>query len=129
MYKDFDAWNKQKKSIEKDTYIPFFDIREIWWCKMGINIGFEQNGKGKSFERPVLVLKKFNQFCALCVPLTTKKKKGQYYFLLGKITGASASLVLSQVRFLDSRRLSQKICVVPGELFKNIQTKIRDLIL
>jgi mRNA interferase MazF len=68
----FDKWNEEKKylhsiSERKDIFI---NPGEVWYIKMGINIGFEQNGK-KEFRRPVLVIKKIgNMF--LCMPLTTK---------------------------------------------------------
>ncbi len=36
----------------------FFKEREVWYCYLGLNVGFEQDGKGDSFLRPVLVLRK-----------------------------------------------------------------------
>ena len=59
--KDFNGWNIEKQNIEstkKDT-LPFHE-REIWWCSIGINLGDEQDGKNELYERPVLVIKKFN---------------------------------------------------------------------
>ena len=57
---------------------------------MGANIGWEQDGKGDFFARPVLILRKFvipnkknpaNPLASLflAVPLTTKDKKGFFY--------------------------------------------------
>jgi hypothetical protein len=44
MQKDFDEWNKIKKSAHARTDIDsvFFREQEIWWCMLGANIGFEQ---------------------------------------------------------------------------------------
>lgn len=44
---DFDEWNKLKKQLhQKNTAtIPYFYEREIWWCFLGKNIGWEQDGK------------------------------------------------------------------------------------
>jgi hypothetical protein len=64
MKKDFDGWIKKKKSLHESSKekAAYFYEREIWWCSIGINIGFEQDGKNEHFERPVLVLRKFNRF-------------------------------------------------------------------
>ncbi|MBU2219125.1 hypothetical protein KKG15_01365 [Patescibacteria group bacterium] len=40
--KDFDAWNIQKKKIHSRDEKILFHEREIWWCSLGVNIGFEQ---------------------------------------------------------------------------------------
>lgn len=70
--KNFDKWNIRKKRIEKKTQIPFFYTREIWRCSLGVNIGSEHDGKNDLYERPVLILKKFNKNTLLILPLTTK---------------------------------------------------------
>ncbi len=64
MQKDFDSWSKYKKKINStsDDNIAYFYERELWWCALGINIGFEQDGKNKHHERPVLILRKFNRY-------------------------------------------------------------------
>jgi len=46
----------------------------------GKNIGFEQNGSGDNFSRPVLIVKKFNNHMFWCVPLSTKQKTFDFYF-------------------------------------------------
>ena len=53
--KDFDLWNTQKKITDNSENKKTFHEREIWFIKIGENIGFEQNGKGKDFLRPVIV--------------------------------------------------------------------------
>ncbi|MFA5871014.1 MAG: hypothetical protein WC842_03995 [Candidatus Paceibacterota bacterium] len=55
--KDFDSWNIQKKKINTREKVIFCNIREIWWCSLGVNIGSEEDGKNELFERPVLILK------------------------------------------------------------------------
>jgi hypothetical protein len=67
----FDEWNNNKKAIHQEIPESFFvNEREIWYTKLGINIGNESNGK-KDFRRPVLILKKVgNMF--FVVPMTTK---------------------------------------------------------
>jgi hypothetical protein len=63
MSKNFDAWNEQKKvadtrEIARDF---FFHEREVWWCALGANVGMEADGKHDQFERPVLIVNKFQQ--------------------------------------------------------------------
>lgn len=57
MFEDFDEWNNVKKSVQQETKIRHYKEREIFYLKMGQNIGFEQNGKGENFVRPVIILK------------------------------------------------------------------------
>ena len=42
---------------------------------MGVNIGFEQDGTGSNFDRPVLILKGFNKESFFGVALTGKKER------------------------------------------------------
>jgi hypothetical protein len=43
MKKDFDGWNEKKKDTNEKIG-PFCHERELWWCTLGVNIGFEQDG-------------------------------------------------------------------------------------
>ena len=80
--KDFDLWNNKKKIIDQKEISEqmFFNEREIWWGSLGINIGFEQDGKNEEFERPLLIIKKFNRSVVWVVPLTTSDKSNKFYF-------------------------------------------------
>src|SRR3989344_2420314 len=62
--KDFDSWNELKKKIEDDKNDPdkFPKEGEVWMCSLGRNIGFEQNGSGDNFSRPILIIKKIKIF-------------------------------------------------------------------
>ena len=76
--KNFSKWNKKKIEVENrdiDALKINFKNREVWWCSLGENIGYEQDGKGENFERPILILRKFNKHIFLGIPLTTKKQK------------------------------------------------------
>ena len=94
---------------------------------MGINIGFEQDGKNKQFSRPVVVLKTYSTNAALIVPLTSKNKKGVYYFDVGTVDGREAKAVLSQIRFVDRRRFINKAGTISKEIFKKLQSAIIQL--
>ena len=55
--KDFDKWNEKKKKVHNHRKNKFYHPRDIWWCSLGLNVGFEQDGTGKEFQRPVLILR------------------------------------------------------------------------
>lgn len=122
----FDEWNVQKKEIDRGKHRPFYKEREIWWCSLGQNIGFEQDGKNGTFTRPVLVYKNFNNKVFWGIPLTKKNKDSKYYFNIEK-NKLSNSLILSQMRLLDSSRLLRKLFVVNDELFKEVKEKVGKL--
>ena len=50
MDKDFNEWNELKKKINSRNPI-YVSERDIWFCSVGLNVGSEQSGKHKLFER------------------------------------------------------------------------------
>ena len=108
MQKDFDGWNKKKKEAnDRIDHVLFYE-REIWWCILGLNVGFEQDGKHDNFERPVLILRKWSKNTFVGLPLTIKIKKGSYFFDLS-VNNENSVAILSQARTLDKRRLLRKM--------------------
>jgi mRNA interferase MazF len=75
MEKDFDSWSSLKKRLDSLDNLPFFNEKEIWWCSIGLNIGSEIYRKGKTFTRPVLILRKFNKSSFLAVFINDKSKR------------------------------------------------------
>jgi len=129
MQKDFDKWNElKKKTHANEEYQPLYHEREIRWCRLGANIGFEQDGTGKEFSRPVLILKGFSRHVCLVVPLTTSSKKNPYHISIGEIGGRKAAIIKSQLRLIDTRRLDQQIGVLDKEAFKHIRKAVKDLL-
>ncbi len=127
--KNFDKWNKMKQVLNRknvDDLKIFFNNRQIWWCAVGNNIGLEQNGKGKNFERPVLIFKKFNKHIFLGIPLTTKEKNLNLPFYF-KLIGAKIEsiAILSQIRLFSSKRLLREIETIKPELFKKIKNQLK----
>lgn len=53
---------------------------EVWMCTLGKNIGFEQNGSGDSFSRPVMIIKKFNNHMFWTIALSTKQNRFDFYY-------------------------------------------------
>ena len=77
MQKDFDQWNKIKKEVDEDGLPKLYHAREIWWCSLGVNIGFEQNGGGQTYQRPVLILKGMSKDTCYVIPLTGSSQKNK----------------------------------------------------
>jgi len=101
----------------------FFKEREVWYCYLGLNVGFEQDGKGDSFLRPVLVLRKFNKHLFLGLPLTTKIKNNPFYYKI-YYNKKEQCVILSQIRSIDSKRLKNKTFIVSKEDFKKIKKRL-----
>lgn len=105
-----------------------FREREVWWCSLGVNVGDEQDGKGQSFTRPVLVLKKFNRNIFMGVPLSTQLKDNPFYHRIF-FKGIEQSVLLSQLRILDVKRFRDKMGDLPSQEVEKIKEKLRKLVL
>jgi len=128
MQKDFDNWNEEKELANtKDTSDLYFYEGEIWWISLGVNVGFEQDGKSQQFTRPVLVLKKFSQNVFIGVPLSTSGKTGKYYFNFAFADGQSTAS-LSQIKLFDSKRLVKKMGFIEKEVLEKIRTKVKNIL-
>lgn len=127
MQKDFDNWNKRKKEIN-DEKPNFYHQREIRWCSLGVNVGFEQDGTSKTYRRPVLILKGFSRNVCLIVPLTTSKKKNPYHVSVGIIEGEEAFVILSQIRLIDTKRLHDRLIILDKNKFEEIRKAVKNLI-
>ena len=123
MKKDFDDWNNLKKKLDSRKKYPSFEEKEIWWCHVGLNIGDEENGKGDSYHRPILIIKKFNNHLFSAIPLTTQVKEKHYYHKI-IFKEREQCVILSQFRILDSKRLDRKM----GKLSKKQYKKIKEIL-
>jgi mRNA interferase MazF len=125
--KDFDNWNRLKYKIDRRTSdSPYYKEREIRWCNLGLNVGYELDGKGPDHSRPVLILKGFSRNVCLVAPLTTSKKKNIYHAYLGDVDGRDSFLIISQIRLIDTKRLDSLICTLEPELFQEIKNTIKN---
>lgn len=122
--KDFDSWNTEKKNLENIGHDKLsFHEREIWWCSMGLNLGDEQDGKNELFERPVLILRKFNKKLAWVLPMSTKEKEGEYYHAL-EHDDKIFTIILSQLRLLSVKRFRRFVRKISPNQFDIIKKKI-----
>ena len=126
--KDFDGWNVIKKETNRNTDRLFYHKREVRWCRLGTNVGFEQDGTGKDYARPVLILKDFNQHVCWVVPLTTSTKDNPFHIALGKMDEKESFAIISQLRLVDTKRLDTKLGVVNKEIFDKIRKAIKDML-
>src|SRR3989344_827921 len=129
MQKDFDGWNDEKKKAHaNEDYLPLYYKREVRWCRLGTNVGFEQDGTGRSYSRPVLILKGLSRHVCIVVPLTTSTKQNRYHASVGNVGGKSATAIISQIRLIDTRRLDQHIETVDKKIFAGIRKAIKDML-
>ncbi len=127
MNKNFDECNVVKKTLDDKHRTPTFKQREVWWCSVGLNVGHEENGKNEFFNRPVLVVRKFNNQIFLGVPLSTKIKDNKFYHPI-HLKGKSGSVLLSQIRVWDSKRLTHKVGDITQDQFDLVRRKVIELI-
>jgi hypothetical protein len=120
MKKDFRPWFKLKPLINNRDKNILFNEREVWWCSIGTNVGFETDGKNSLVERPVLVYKKYNKNQFFGFPITSIYKKGKYYSSL-KVKEKNIQVLLSQGRVFDSRRLIRRLSKITNLEFKKVR--------
>lgn len=122
--KNFDEWNEKKKNIEKEIKDNVsIREREICWLCLGLNIGDEQDGKNENFERPVLILKKFNNKIAWVLPMSTQPGHPKYYIKIF-YENKESYVILSQLRLISVKRLDRKIGELSFTQFREIKNKI-----
>ncbi len=132
MNKDYSEWHAKKTEIEhgSDERL-FFHEREVWWCSVGSNIGFEQDGKGVDFARPMLIFKKFNKQIAWGIPLSTKvkadEKTAKFYCPVDLRDGMDRVALLSQLKLIDGKRLISKMGVIDEANYAEIQKAVINL--
>ncbi|MFH1129336.1 MAG: type II toxin-antitoxin system PemK/MazF family toxin [Patescibacteria group bacterium] len=122
--KDFDKWNELKKELHFRNEEILFHEREIWWCSLGLNVGFEEDGKNKNFERPILIIKKFNRNVLWILPLTRSQRTGDYYYRITQGDEDDSVVILSQLRLISSKRLLRKMRMLEKVEFDDILNKI-----
>ena len=128
MFKRFMDWIRAKIIINyKERSSTIIKEREVYWCSLGENIGDEENGKGEGFRRPILIFKKFNNRVFWGIPMSTKNKENVYYLKV-ILKDVEQSVILSQLRLLDTKRLDTKIGYLSEVDFLKIQGSIIDII-
>jgi mRNA interferase MazF len=119
MEKNFDGWNGKKKETHGEEPRPY-TVREIWWCRLGVNVGTEQDGRGEWYVRPCVIMKGFGPDACLVAPLTTSAREHPLRMPIGMVDGRMARANLSQLRVVDTRRLERKIGFLEKDAFAKI---------
>lgn len=129
MFNLFSDWCKLKNKIHFKPLpdIPYFYEKEVWWCSLGKNIGYEEDGKNDDYSRPVVILKIFSREVLWALPLTTRDKVGKYYHQY-EYGGKKYSVILSQLRLISSKRLIRKVGYMPETEFSEMKRRIKELI-
>jgi mRNA-degrading endonuclease toxin of MazEF toxin-antitoxin module len=127
MKKDFDSWNNKKKEIDDGGKNKLYHTRELWWCSLGVNIGSEQDGTGENHDRPVLIIKGLSKNTCIILPLTSSLEKHKMRISVGKVQGKEASVMISQIRVIDTKRLIYKIGFLDKKIFTEITKTIKSL--
>ena len=125
--KKYDEWNEIKKSITIKQ--PKFRIkpREIYWVKIGQNVGDEEYGKGENFARPVIVIKKLTRDLFMGIPTSTTIKDNDYFHPFEYTNRQSGDIKVSamilQLKTFSMKRIMNKIGVVNKVEFEKILEK------
>ena len=124
-------WHKIKikiQSTENKDNLYFYE-KDVWWASLGVNIGHEEDGKNKKFERPILILKKFNKHLILIIPLSSKVKKDKFYYYKFIFNSKKfASAMICQIRLISSKRLIRKMGNINNQDFNEIKYRIKNFL-
>jgi len=126
----YDEWNEIKKKTNKKENKVGFKEREIFWVRLGQNIGSEEFGKGNEFQRPVLVLCKLTRDIFIGVPLTSTIKDNDYFYSFtyaNKKGNVHNSAMILQLKTFDKRRLMTRIGMMGKDDYHMVMKKVRGL--
>lgn len=128
MEADFDKWNEVKKEIQQETLLVGFKERDIFNVKLGHNIGYEQNGKGEKFVRPVLIYKKLTKDMFIGIPLTSTHRDGSFFYRFSFIPDKTSVAILIQTKLFSTKRLLNKIGKMREDDFCELKKKYLKLL-
>ena len=125
----FDTWNMAKKKLHEETDVPdrFPKEGEVWMSVLGKNIGYEQNGGGDNFSRPLLIIKKFNNHMFWAIPLSTTQKSLDFYYNFIDPNQNSVSAIIAQLKLVSLKMLKRKLYDMPQEKLEDIKRKTTEL--
>lgn len=97
--KHFNEWNQEKIEIDSND---------------------EEDGKNDSFERPVIIIKKFNSRVVLVLPLSSKSGNKKFYFKVN-YDEKTSFVILSQIRLISVKRLKRIVSVLSNDQFLELK--------
>ncbi|MGB5867259.1 MAG: type II toxin-antitoxin system PemK/MazF family toxin [Arcobacteraceae bacterium] len=131
--KEYDKWNEIKKLTNTHNIKLGIKQREIFWAKIGQNVGFEQDGKGEHFSRPVIVIRQITKDLFVGIPTSTKLRDGNDYFHTFRYfdkdnNELEVSALILQLKVFSIKRLMNKIGMINKNDFNMIVNKSKRLI-
>ena len=123
----YDLWNDQKKVLAEGNRRFLFKEGEIWWCSLGVNVGTESFGKGETFRRPILIIKKLSSESCIAVPLTSKEKKGTWFQEITLPEG-KRWVMLYQIRMVHIKRFQRRMSILDNRDFISVKEKLKALL-
>lgn len=128
----FDNWNEVKKQSNTNERKLSIKAREIFWMKLGQNIGSEEYGKGKDFTRPVLIVRKLTHDLFIGIPTTSNTKNNDYFhpitYTLKSNEIRKSSAMILQIRVFSIKRLLNRLGMIDKKQFNKIIEKSKKLI-
>lgn len=119
-----DIWNERKKELQNIQRKLLFKEGEVWWISFGLNIGNETYGKGVSFFRPGVVIRKLSGDDCIVIPLSTKYKKGSWYFNFD-LENIQQTAMIHQMRMVSCKRFDNRLSVLPEPDFEELRKAVK----
>ncbi len=132
MNNKFDEWNEVKKRTNNTKFKLGIKSREIYWIKIGQNIGDEEYGKGKAFSRPVLIVRQLTSDLFIGIPLTSILRDDDYFYSFTFQTKkgiVNNSAMLLQIRAFSKKRITSKLGKMSVEDFEQIKNRLINVII
>lgn len=127
MTKEFDKWNKIKKFTDDKPDNFGVHERELWWMSFGVNVGVEIDGKNRYFDRPALILRKFNRQMVWILP-TTQQAKDEKFHEKFSFEGNVYFVALTQIRTVSTKRFIRKIGMLSQEDFDKVKARVVEFV-
>lgn len=121
LLKTFVDWTKLKIRLHSSQVKVYPKSKAIWWASLGQNIGVEINGKNEKFERPVVVIKVFNNLGALVAPISSTIKKGEYFIEFTNSDNERNIINMSQIKSISSQRFIRYVGKLSNEDFEKVR--------
>ena len=132
--KNFADWFKLKPILDNNNCKPpFFKEKEIWWTRIGENIGSETSGKSDQFTRPVLIYTKLSKYSFFGIPITSQltnskgeARDGSWYQLI-TLKNQNMLVMLNQIRVFDYKRLDKQLGQLDSKDYDLVVDKFNNL--
>ena len=118
---------KLKKKANNTQFFLTTKPREIYWVKIGQNIGSEEFGKSELFSRPVIVIRRLTSDLFVGIPTTTSIKDNDYFLPFEYNTKkgiVKSSAMLLQIRTFSIKRITDKIGKINVDDFKILEERL-----